>query len=202
MPFCANCGTEVNQGVRFCPNCGVQTQAPGAQAQTPVQPQQQSYQPSAAPQPQIIVQQVPAKEKPENDISLVNVIVYGIVGIILAGILFIFLLAYVFPSLSRGYSLRDSVSLSRPEYRIFDVNVDDSCAAVRDYCIQVRCTIQNVGNAAGSPTIQITVEGDSAGMLAKSKAITLASGAMETIIQDFPEATLGGEHLGRCKVMR
>jgi hypothetical protein len=31
MAFCANCGTQYNQGVRFCPKCGAGVTAPGYQ---------------------------------------------------------------------------------------------------------------------------------------------------------------------------
>ena len=37
MPFCANCGTQYDEGVKFCPGCGAATAAPE-------QPQQQAYQ--------------------------------------------------------------------------------------------------------------------------------------------------------------
>ena len=36
MPFCGNCGTKFDDGLRFCPGCGAPT---GAQPQQPRQPQ-------------------------------------------------------------------------------------------------------------------------------------------------------------------
>ena len=36
MPFCGNCGTKFDDGIRFCPECGAPT---GAQPQQPRQPQ-------------------------------------------------------------------------------------------------------------------------------------------------------------------
>jgi uncharacterized membrane protein len=57
MEFCGKCGTQVSDGVKFCPACGAETAA-GAQAQPGTQPQQQQpgygaqAQPGTQPQPQ------------------------------------------------------------------------------------------------------------------------------------------------------
>ena len=46
MPFCPNCGAEIESGVSFCPYCGGQTTAPGnTQSQMP--------EPPAAPEPPV-----------------------------------------------------------------------------------------------------------------------------------------------------
>lgn len=42
MPFCGNCGTKFDDGIRFCPGCGAPT---GAQPQQPRQPQSRDAQP-------------------------------------------------------------------------------------------------------------------------------------------------------------
>jgi uncharacterized membrane protein len=47
MAFCANCGTQVQDGVKFCPSCGQQVGA--APAQQPPQPVQQGYTPPVVP---------------------------------------------------------------------------------------------------------------------------------------------------------
>ena len=51
MPFCPNCGAEIDAGVSFCPYCG------GQVAQASQQPQEQQpftgYQPPAAPEPPV-----------------------------------------------------------------------------------------------------------------------------------------------------
>ena len=40
MAFCRNCGTNVNDGIKFCPSCGSPMEAPGPAAQA--KPQDQS----------------------------------------------------------------------------------------------------------------------------------------------------------------
>ncbi len=53
MPFCANCGQQYDEGVKFCPGCGAVTAA--------AQPQQQAYQ---APNQQQSYQQQPNYQPP------------------------------------------------------------------------------------------------------------------------------------------
>lgn len=43
MTFCSKCGTQINDGAKFCPSCGTPVAA------TAAEPQQQSYQPTPAP---------------------------------------------------------------------------------------------------------------------------------------------------------
>lgn len=43
MAFCSKCGTQINDGAKFCPSCGTPVAA------TAAEPQQQSYQPTPAP---------------------------------------------------------------------------------------------------------------------------------------------------------
>jgi uncharacterized membrane protein len=51
MAFCKNCGTQTEDGVRFCPSCGTEIGASAAPQQTPppAQPQQTAWR--GAPQP-------------------------------------------------------------------------------------------------------------------------------------------------------
>lgn len=37
MAFCGNCGTQVNEGVKFCPGCGNAMVAPAAEQQAQAQ---------------------------------------------------------------------------------------------------------------------------------------------------------------------
>ncbi len=52
MKFCKNCGTQLEDAVAFCPQCGATCEQPQQQAyQQPQQPQQQAYQQQAYQQP-------------------------------------------------------------------------------------------------------------------------------------------------------
>ena len=43
MPYCNNCGTKIEDGVKFCPSCGTPATT------TAAEPQQQQFQPASAP---------------------------------------------------------------------------------------------------------------------------------------------------------
>ena len=43
MAFCANCGNQVQDGVKFCPSCGHEAAAAPSQPPPQAQPQQQQY---------------------------------------------------------------------------------------------------------------------------------------------------------------
>jgi uncharacterized membrane protein len=49
MAFCGNCGTQVQDGVKFCPSCGGQIGAAPAQQAQPGQRQQTGYIPPVVP---------------------------------------------------------------------------------------------------------------------------------------------------------
>ena len=59
MAFCGKCGSQVQDGVRFCPTCGNDLAAPAAPIQPPPPPQQQYQQ--APPQQQY--QQAPPQQQ-------------------------------------------------------------------------------------------------------------------------------------------
>ena len=69
MAFCGNCGTKVEDGKKFCPECGavMETQAPQQpQQQAPQQPQSQvQYQQPMQAQPQMQYQQPPQQPQPD-----------------------------------------------------------------------------------------------------------------------------------------
>ena len=101
MAFCGNCGTQLNDGAKFCPRCGQTVgggestpqqqvnqpqQASYQQPQQAYQPQQQSYQqPAQAYQPQ---QQQPVKPDSHMILAILSTLFCclptGIYAIILA----------------------------------------------------------------------------------------------------------------------
>lgn len=50
MAFCGNCGTQIQDGVKFCPSCGKETAAPAAQQVKSVQSGQDTQQGQSADQ--------------------------------------------------------------------------------------------------------------------------------------------------------
>ena len=71
MPFCDQCGAQIQEGAAFCPQCGA-SKAPAAapaQPQQPVQPAPQYQQPSQPQQPAASAgaQKQPYAEMPEGE---------------------------------------------------------------------------------------------------------------------------------------
>lgn len=56
MAFCGKCGTQINDGVKFCPSCGAPIAAPAQP-----QPRPQQAQPQKQPQPQQVPNDYAAK---------------------------------------------------------------------------------------------------------------------------------------------
>ena len=57
MAFCGNCGTKVEDGKKFCPECGTVMEAKAPQQQQTPQPQQNQQTPPQQAQPQMQYQQ-------------------------------------------------------------------------------------------------------------------------------------------------
>ena len=49
--FCSNCGFQVNENMRFCPNCGQAVRTPAAQTPAPVRESSSPVRESSAPSP-------------------------------------------------------------------------------------------------------------------------------------------------------
>lgn len=48
MAFCTNCGSQVDEGVKFCPSCGQGVEAPAQAAQTQAVPTQTAQRPAGS----------------------------------------------------------------------------------------------------------------------------------------------------------
>lgn len=72
MAFCNNCGTQVQDGAPFCPNCGAPISAPAQPQPTPVT----SYQPVAAP--------APAPAPAQSGDNSTQILIFGILALVLA----------------------------------------------------------------------------------------------------------------------
>ncbi|MBO4410832.1 MAG: zinc ribbon domain-containing protein [Lachnospiraceae bacterium] len=68
MAFCTNCGAQIADGAKFCPNCGAAQGAAPQPVQQPVY-QQPAAQPAAQPVQQVVIQQA-APQQPANQAQL------------------------------------------------------------------------------------------------------------------------------------
>ena len=66
MAFCGNCGTKVEDGKKFCPECGTVMEAKAPQQQQTPQPQQNQQIPPQQAQPQMQYQQQYQQVSPQQ----------------------------------------------------------------------------------------------------------------------------------------
>ena len=123
--FCQNCGTLLEEGVKFCPNCGAQVIAPMAAepvdetaaeaaeepvraAEEPVyaQPQAPVYAQPQAPvyaQPQAPVYETPVVQPKQPDSPLSkSILVFGILGVAFACTFYFSFLGIIFSAIAKG----------------------------------------------------------------------------------------------------
>jgi len=85
-----------------------------------------------------------------------------------------------------------------PKWIIDNVDANDSCTALGEYCVRVRCAITNSGTAAGIAQVAADLAEDSVVIATRRATRSLDVGAQDTLVLDFPEANLGKEHSFRC----
>ncbi|MBR0437486.1 MAG: zinc-ribbon domain-containing protein [Clostridia bacterium] len=119
--FCQNCGTYLEDGVKFCPSCGTPVAVPAAvketvAAQEPVQPVEEPaaqpvyeqpaqpvYQQPVYQQPEAPVYQEPVvKSNPAAEALSTPILIFGILGIAFACIPYINFMGIIFSAIANG----------------------------------------------------------------------------------------------------
>ena len=116
--FCHNCGTALDDGVKFCPNCGALIAAP--EAEEPIAPTveepvasvvEPAYEQPVYEQPAAPVYQQPAYEQPVYREPAVNeeaaslstpILVFGIMGLAFACSFYLSFLGIIFSAIGKG----------------------------------------------------------------------------------------------------
>lgn len=85
-----------------------------------------------------------------------------------------------------------------PKWIIDNVDANESCTELGEYCVRVRCAITNSGAAAGIAQVAADLAEDSVVIATRRATRSLGVGAQDTLTLDFPEANLGKAHSFRC----
>jgi zinc-ribbon domain len=82
-----------------------------------------------------------------------------------------------------------------------DILSDENCTQLTDYCINVYCTFQNQGNAAGANRVRAQLIDKASGEVRAEHYtdLTLLPNASQRVTFSFPEAELGWEVRSVCK---
>lgn len=193
---CPECNQQVSTLATTCPHCGAPLQhaaAPDAAPPAPAPPPPPPP-PAAAPtaEPARAVAAMPEPEQAPRGFPWFLVLMAAvIVGIVL--------LQRKKSEGSGGSQGPDSPAAApAPKWIIDNVDANESCTVLGEYCIRVRCAITNSGTAAGIAQVAADLAEDSVVIATRRATRSLDVGAQDTLTLDFPEANLGKEHSFRC----
>lgn len=103
--YCDKCGSFLEEGVKFCPNCGAQVAAPAVVKEAVVaeEPAQPVYeQPEAPVYEQPVYQQPVVQANPAVEAQSTPILIFGIIGIALAVIPYINFLGIIFSAIAKS----------------------------------------------------------------------------------------------------
>lgn len=83
-----------------------------------------------------------------------------------------------------------------------DILTDENCTQLTDYCINVNCTFQNQGNAAGTSRVRAQLLDKASGTVRADRYsdLTLLPNGTQRVTFSFPEAELDWQVSSVCKV--
>jgi hypothetical protein len=87
---------------------------------------------------------------------------------------------------------------SAPSWLVDNVDANESCTVLGEFCIRVRCAVTNSGTAQGIVQVTAELNEESVTIGTRRGTRSLVPGQQDTLTFDFPEANLGKEHTFRC----
>jgi hypothetical protein len=103
-----------------------------------------------------------------------------------------------FQVIRRGAANANASVSPAPRWLVDNVDANDSCTVLGEFCIRVRCAVTNGGTAEGVVQVAAELNEDSVTIGTRRGTRPLVPGQQDTLIFDFPEANLGKEHTFRC----
>ena len=174
---CQECKQEISDKASVCPHCGA-PQTPSASAPPPPP----SAPPSAPPPPG------PAAPRSRSGAWLLT----GLLVLVFGGY------AVVQLSRNRHEEAPAVPPPPAPKWLVDNVDANESCTQLGEYCIRVRCAVTNAGTASGVAQVAAELKEDSVAIGTRRGTRPLDVGQQDTLTLDFPEANLGKEHSFRC----
>lgn len=94
--FCQNCGSMLEEGVKFCPNCGASIAQPEPVRETAVnEPVQPTFETPVYEQPVV-------KSNPAADALSTPILIFGILGIAFASSFYLSILGIIFSGIAKS----------------------------------------------------------------------------------------------------
>ena len=85
-----------------------------------------------------------------------------------------------------------------PTWLVDNVDANESCTVLGEFCIRVRCAVTNSGTAEGIVQVTAELNEDSVTIGTRRATRSLVPGQQDTVTLAFPAANLGKEHTFRC----
>ena len=89
--------------------------------------------------------------------------------------------------------------------KIVDVNVDDECTRVGDYCVRVQCTVKNTSSGGGQVGIIARLKSPGKQTFSQEQVAYINGGHQPgdvvTLAFSFFEADIGDDHTGECEAL-
>jgi hypothetical protein len=181
---CRECKQEISDQAAACPHCG----APNTPVASPPPPPPPSSQSPAPPPPP------PAPSPPAGGAGPGR----RSGGLLLGGLLVLALGVIGVLQISRRQRVEPPSPPPAPRFIVDNVDANETCTVLGEYCIRVRCAITNAGSAPGVVQIAAELNEDSVSIGTRHGTRSLAVGQQDTLTLDFPEANLGKQHSFRC----
>jgi hypothetical protein len=94
--------------------------------------------------------------------------------------------------------------VAAPKWIINNEGGDDSCSVLGDYCVRVKCSVSNGGDAPGIVTVAaaLTQANNSSVVARRIYSVALVPGENKALTFDFPEAEINGQYRGGCRIQK
>ena len=177
---CRECKQEISDQAAACPHCGAPNRPVASPPPSP--PPASSPPPPMSPPPA-------AGAGPGHRSG----------GLLLAGLLALVFGVFAVVQLSRRQQVEPPPPPApAPRFIVDNVDANETCTVLGEYCIRVRCAITNAGSASGVLQIAAELNEDSVSIGTRRGTRNLDVGQQDTLTFDFPEANLGKQHSFRC----
>jgi zinc-ribbon domain len=108
----------------------------------------------------------------------------------------------VFVALRLSHARREGPTTApAPAWIVDNVDANDSCSVLGEYCVRVRCAITNTGPVSGIAQVAVELTEDDVTVGTRRGTRSVEAGQQDTLTLDFPEANMGKDHKFRCSLV-
>lgn len=194
---CRECNQQISDKAVTCPHCGAPQQPVTASVSPPAASPPPAAVASPPPAPEPPTPRAFASTPPAASSAAPPPQARGTGGRILVILAILIIVGVAVALVIKRGTAHASVSPA-PSWLVDNVDANDSCTVLGEFCIRVRCAVTNAGTAEGIVQVTAQLNEDSVPLSTRRGTRSLVPGQQDTLTFDFPEANLGKEHTFRC----